>query len=245
MKQQTNIEKALNIHGEDDNGVWIKSTRTLRQLIGVLGMLLPLFLFVFTPNCNNPLESISHYYYVRSGVFLIVVLTLIGIFLIIYTKNFMLSSLAGICALFVVFFPTNQPSDVCSITFIPYDKYRVVFHYVSAAIFLAILAFMSIVSFPKLDDEEKHIHKTKVKYKWLYKLSGFVMLIAILIIGLRFSDSYLPDVFDGFFKFYDKNNLTFWMEVVALEAFGISWLVRGRMSAKQSEVEAQKALSNS
>ncbi|MGC6431740.1 MAG: hypothetical protein ACON5F_11920 [Jejuia sp.] len=230
MGEQTKFQKTLRINNNADHGVWIRSTRTLRQLIGVLGMLLPILLFVFTPKCDNPLESISHYYYVRSGVFLIVVLSLIGIFLIIYTKDFMLSSIAGICALFVVFFPTDQLGD-CSITTIPHSDARVWFHYGSAAVFLVILAFMSIFKFTKPDDEEALMHKG-VKFKGLYVFCGVLMLLALLLVGLKALGNIMPA---NFIKFYDDNSLTFWMEVVALEAFGIAWLVRGSVSVKTSE----------
>ena len=230
MKNQTFVEKTLDVNGDNSYGVWIRSTRTLRQLIGVLGVLLPLLLFVFTPNCNNPLDSISHYYYVRSGVFLIVVLSLIGVFLIIYTKNFMLSSLAGVCAFFVVFFPTDQLGE-CSITTIPHSDFRVWFHYGSAAVFLVLLAFMSFFKFTKPDSEEKMMNKN-VKYKWLYKLLGVIMLLALIIIGLRLLEVIMPE---NFIKFYDDYKLTFWMEVIALEAFGAAWLVRGNESVKTED----------
>jgi hypothetical protein len=46
------------------------------------------------------------------------------------------------------------------------------------------------------------------------------MILAILII------------FAGFLKiipsaFYEKHHLTFWMETVAVESFGFSWLIKG------------------
>ena len=38
MKLQQRIKQKLRVEDECGNGVWIKSTRTLRQLIGVLGI---------------------------------------------------------------------------------------------------------------------------------------------------------------------------------------------------------------
>ena len=89
MSIQTKFEKTIGINNAEDSGVWIKNTRTLRQLIGILGMALPILLIIFGGDCENePLESISHYYYTSSGTFFTVILSLVGVFLIIYTKNF-------------------------------------------------------------------------------------------------------------------------------------------------------------
>ena len=88
MKQRSFFERLFNIHDSTDTGVWIRSTRSLRQLIGVLGMALPILLIVFSDCKDIPLESISHYYYTRAGDFFTVILSLIGIFLIFYTKDF-------------------------------------------------------------------------------------------------------------------------------------------------------------
>lgn len=53
MKLQQRIKQKLRVEDECGNGVWIKSTRTLRQLIGVLGMLLPVLLYVFSFYCSS------------------------------------------------------------------------------------------------------------------------------------------------------------------------------------------------
>jgi hypothetical protein len=76
---------------------------------------LPVLLYVFLrldTGYARPLESISHYYFTRvSGIFVIVV-SLLAIFLIIYKGNhpvdFILSTLAGACALLLVLFPTSN-----------------------------------------------------------------------------------------------------------------------------------------
>ncbi|WP_299365448.1 hypothetical protein [Winogradskyella sp.] len=231
------FEKKLGLHGSDDYGAWIKGTRTLRQLIGYLGMLLPVFLITFSNKCDElPLESISHYFYTRSNSFFIVILSLVGIFLIIYTKDFILSSIAGICALCVVFFPTDPLLDRCCIVDIPGNNCREGFHYLSAAIFLVILAYMCIRKFTKLDKEEIDMRHDKVKYKLFYKICGYMMLLSLAIIGLKFlSSKFFPDSFEGFIEFYDENQLTFWMELVALEFFGLAWLVKGYNTIKYSD----------
>ena len=46
------------------------------------------------------------------------------------------------------------------------------------------------------------------------------MIIALLVIFAGFLN-WIPT------PIYDENHLTFWMETVAIESFGFSWLVKG------------------
>lgn len=64
----TKVTEALNVTFNDDNAIWLTNSKTLRKLIGILGMALPLFLFLFLYVDNGterPMPSISHYYYTR------------------------------------------------------------------------------------------------------------------------------------------------------------------------------------
>ena len=46
------------------------------------------------------------------------------------------------------------------------------------------------------------------------------MTLALLVAFLGFLEVIPP-------AYYDAHNLTFWMEAIAIEAFGISWLIKG------------------
>ena len=237
---QSRIDQYLKINTTDDRGIWIRGTRTLRQVIGVLGMLLPLIILLVSPNCDSkPLESISHYYYTISGTWFSVILCLVGVFLMVYTKPFWLTTIAAICCFCVVLFPTSLLGDSCCIVDYPINPSREIFHYISAAIFLVILALLSIFTFPKQDHEEKEM-KMVVSYKWLYVSCGVIMLVAIAIIGLYFlADK--RNFWNGFVLWYENHQMTFWMEVVALECFGLSWLVRGRNTVTQATYSTFKS----
>lgn len=235
MKQRSFFERLFNIHDSTDTGVWIRSTRSLRQLIGVLGMALPILLIVFSDCKDIPLESISHYYYTRAGDFFTVILSLIGIFLIFYTKDFWLSTVAGVSILLVVFFPTSPLEPGCSIVDIPVNTDREALHYIAAAVFLIILALMAIFYFPKQDEEDKMMNHA-VKYKGLYISCGIIMFLAFGVLGARILCVYLD--LGGYQAFHDAADLTFWMETVALEAFGLAWLVKGRSTVKYSEYKS-------
>ena len=39
----------------------------------------------------------------------------------------------------------------------------------------------------------------------------------------------------AFAGFYDANDLTFWMETVSVEAFGIAWIVKGEIVLKDKK----------
>lgn len=221
------------------DNIWLQSAKTLSRIIGVLGMLLPILLWLFlwiVGNHAKILPSISHYYFTRSNVIFIIVVSLIAVFLLVYKKSkggFVLSTLAAIGAFLLLLFPTNALIDECcdicnsvSIAYIDNSVFRNTLHYISAAIFLGSLAIMSLFVFTK-DNREKLLHEpesctpSKVKHQNIvYRVCGIVMVLALLVIV---AGSFITD----FKTVYDANNLTFWMETIAVEAFGFSWLVKG------------------
>src|SRR5215212_7022677 len=100
------MDKESQIDYTSSDQTLLSQQNTLRILVGILGLLLPLLLyiglFIFT-NYARPLESISHYYFTRvSGIFVITV-SFLAIFLIVYKGkekiDFFLSTIAGLFAL--------------------------------------------------------------------------------------------------------------------------------------------------
>lgn len=250
QKEQSMMDKMgemLNVdfHSSKDD-IWLQNANTLSRLIGVLGILLPFLLWGFLLLIRGHLRelpTISHYYFTRSNVIFIIVVSLIAIFLLVYKsskKGFIWSTLAAVGALLLLLFPTNalvaECCDVCnsvSIAHIEDNSFRNTFHYISAAVFLGSLAIMSLFVFPQdnkmrvekdsLVQEEalKACNPNKVKTQnSIYISCGIVMLLALFVI-------LAGSVIESFKEFYTENNLTFWMEVIAVEAFGFSWLIRG------------------
>ncbi len=235
----------VDFHSSQDD-IWLQNANTLSRLIGVLGMLLPVLLWGFLLLINGHLRelpSISHYYFTRSNVILIIVVSLIAIFLLVYKssrKGFLWSTIAAIGALLLLLFPTNalvsQCCDICnsvSIAHVEGNGFRNTFHYVSAAVFLGSLAIMSLFIFPRenairmiqneqIEEETLKIcdpYKVK-RQNIVYQICGIIMVVALLVIVAG-------STIESFEEFYTRNNLTFWMEAIAVEAFGFSWLVRG------------------
>jgi len=224
------IPKMFKIDYNETEQIALSNQNTLRITVGVLGMALPLLLYLFLyvdMGYGTTLPSISHYYFTRVCGIFVAILSVLAIFLLIYKGraplDFYLSALAGIFALFVVLFPCDNITGVFTVTVLKVSKFRPIFHYVSAAIFLLSLAIMALFVFTKSDKSKEDRGVQKRRRNRLFRTTGVIMLLAIGTIlagGLHLFGK-------EFNEFYDQHHLTFWMETVAVESFGLSWLVKG------------------
>lgn len=234
--KQSKLSGYLNLEfgKSKENNIWLTSSMTLRILVGALGMALPFLLYFFLlldSSRTAPLESISHYYFTRvSGIF-VAVISLMAVFLIIYKGpepiDFILSTLAGICALVVVMFPTGNITNTCSdpayhysVTILKISSAREYVHYIAAGIFLASLAFMAIFIFTKTDKPKTTWSTPKKIRNLIYRVCGILMILAILVIFAGALGIIPEDT-------YNDHRLTYWMETVAVEGFGIAWFIKG------------------
>lgn len=203
----------------------------IRKIIGFLGIFLPIIIVVFH---GGLLSSISHYYYSRSAVFFIAILSAFGLLLISYkgyekdmdTEIFsdnLITHISGIAALLVVLLPTacigsnsDEIANMCRshiYQLFGHDNAIIrIAHLISAGIFLFTMGYMSIFRFTKgkLTDEKK----TKNR---VYRFCGIAVWVSIGILALE-------TIFKNFhFTEYD----VFIFETVSVVAFGIAWLVKG------------------
>lgn len=218
---------------EPENQVMLISYKTLRTIVGVLGMFLSTILVVgmaFLSNEPSVQRSISLYYHTRMGDVFVGLLTAISLFLFVYKgpekKDHWLGNIAGIHGLIVAFVPTRfeyecQSADLCDVVNRASFNagWTPVFHLISAGIFLLVLAAFSLWLFPKTAPGMQ-VQKGTQKYKRniVYYVSGVIIIlcVATLAIGFKFFDDELKGT-----------KLTFILETVALFFFGISWLVKG------------------
>lgn len=214
--------------------------KTLRKLVGIMGMLLPIILWLsvnFVSGSLTPLDSISHYYYTRYGSILIIVVSVLAIFLLVYKgydiEDFLLSSFAGIGALLLVFLPTDNIKGLgrhVARFDLPENCTRIVAHFIASGIFLLSLAIISIVVFTRSNKESNAAKgKEKLIRNFIYRLCGILMLLAMLVIVIGTQITW------SFNQFYTEHQLTFWMETLAIEAFGFSWLVKGELIFKDNK----------
>lgn len=203
---------------------------TIRKLIGFLGVLLPIAVVL---GYGELLASISHYYYTRSAVFFISILTAFGFFLISYRgyprdkaterlSDNIITHIGGFAILIVVLIPTDcMGSDSSEITAMCNSGHYPLFghnnhlkstiHLISAGIFLVSMGWMAFFRFTKgvrPDEKWKNV---------LYRTSAIIMWASVLILLIEF-------LIKKHFTNYD----VFILETVSVFAFGTSWLVKGQ-----------------
>nr|WP_295922403.1 hypothetical protein [uncultured Dyadobacter sp.] len=232
------VTPEYNSNPQDSEKETVAEQDTLRIVVGILGVLLPVILWAGLWGVSGykcPLESISHYYYTRVNTAFSVTIGILAIVLFVYKGNrpadFILSALAGFFALCVIFFPTTNLAPECfhrdypySVTYINPDDIYSTFHFISAGIFLFCLAMMSLFRFPKDDSSNEKPNK---RDKFLYRFCGVAMLLAMLVIfmgnyGILINEKYFEYPYSG----------TFWGEAVAVWFFGYSWLLKAGFFTK-------------
>lgn len=225
------------------------SQETLANIVAVIAFGLPLSLgfgAIFPDVCFH--DSISAFYYSRllGGVFVGSV-CVIAALLVAYggqgKNEWRLATLASIFAALVALLPTNGPkcqtpgvqlrgfAQPENLDMITYELAPIVgsLHVISAIIFFLFLAYFSAYVFTR---EVKDVHRkngelleSKSKRNKYYIWCARVIIVCLVLIGLYFA----YDHFIGEFALWDRLNLTFVFEAIALWAFGFSWLVKGRV----------------
>ena len=207
------------------------SYRTLRKIVGVLGLSLPFTLLggVYVTNVllNGGLvsdlrveNSVSSYYHTEMRDVFVGTLCVIGFFLLSYRgherKDNVAGNIAGVSALGVAFVPTLRDGST--------DSYEIAignFHYFFAAVFFVTLIYFCAALFTKTHKGVTPTARKQQRNK-VYRFCGITMAICISLILL--CHFYLLDKFDAL------NNLrpVYWLEALAITAFGFSWLTKGR-----------------
>lgn len=212
------------------------SYKLLRKMVGCIGFLLPIVLYVgviveklwlnrtehlgLIENLNffKPESSISFYYYSVMGNVFVGMVTAIAIFLFAYKghekdpDDLMSDNVAGnfacVFALGVAFFPCNFCPEV--------DTISGTIHIICAFLFFSTLAYFSLVLFTKFKNA---VTPKKIIRNKIYKRCGYTIIAALLFLGLEM----IPAVHE-----ITGNTIYFWAwEVVALWAFAFAWLVKG------------------
>lgn len=189
----------------------IHSFRTLRRIVGFLGIALPVVLAVwgFAACGDHRLQSsISDYYYCRTRDALVGILFTIGWFLFAYPgyerKDNLAGNVAGVCALGVALFPDQGPGLEPAL------------HFTSATLLFLTLSYFSLALFTKTGGSPT---PEKVKRNRVYRVCGVVMLLCIATLAAYHVFPQRPGVV--------ALRPVFWLESLALWAFGVSWGVKG------------------
>lgn len=181
----------------------------LRNTLGVMGVILPLLILISL--CTVP-QSISATYYTQASVFIIGIVTCVGVCLLQYdgydVTDKWLATVGGVGALLLVLCP-------CDVG-VRYNAFNIpvlvsnIVHLMGAGVFFLAMIIISVWQFTKT----KELKPTgrKLKRNVLYVTCGIVMGAA-LIWGFT-----IGQLFIG--------------ESIALWAFGLSWLTKGGMILK-------------
>jgi len=191
----------------------------MRRLIGILGIILPIILVLgmwILGEQNIFQDSISKYYHTAMGDFFVGIMCCVGLFLFSYKgyinkdekykfKDNLLGNSSCFLALIVAFCPT---SDSCIGRT----------HLVCAWLFLLTLAIFSLFLFTKGRSDTRQ----RRRRKRIYRVCGIIIMVCLLLLIVYFTPlmNYLPDI--SFIK------PILILEVVALWAFGISWITKGK-----------------
>jgi hypothetical protein len=222
----------MNTTTHQSNDARLISFQALRKAIGWLGLSLPAAMLLgnyLIEGCTSIQDSNSHYYYTVTGDLFVGILCAVGLFMFTYKGYTRLdnwaSSLAGFSAILIAMFPTNDNSlNKCSnVMQLPLSHTRNMIHYGSAAVFFTILALMSLFLFTKSKGKKSNRKKARNK---IYRICGVVMLLAIATIAVY---GMLGTARESYAKYHP----IFWLEWVALIAFGTSWLVKGELVLKE------------
>jgi hypothetical protein len=184
---------------------------TLRRVVGGLGVALPIALALggfALCDCLRLQPSISDYYDLRTRDLLVGTLCTIAWFLFCYRgydrEDDVAGNLACAFALGVALFPnTGRPWE------------RTV-HFGSALALFLVLAYFSLVLFTKSSGSPTREKRIRNR---IYVTCGVGILACIALIGLYYW--HLTDTAVAALK------PVYWLESLALWAFGISWFVKG------------------
>jgi hypothetical protein len=200
---------------------------TLRKAVGILGISFPVILVlgsVVFGDCKEIQGSISSYYHTSMRNVFIGVMCALAFFLFAYKGYDRRDAIAGnlgcIFALGVAFFPTavTEPLTDC----IPLSFEAPVIssiHFISAGSLFIVFAYFSICLFTKGSPDPT---SRKLKRNKLYRFSGYTIVASIGLIALYFI------AFEKRHPAFQNYHPVFWLESIALWAFGIAWLTKGK-----------------
>ena len=224
------------------NSILVISYLGLRKAIGIIGVALPFVLALgnillralgIHSSLHDPVieSSISSYYYTDVRNIFVGSMCAIGVFLMSYRGYDRRDARAGrfafVCAIGVAFFPTS-PLPAAT----PDQKLIGGVHLTFAALLFLTLAYFSLKLFTETD-RKKPPTRQKLQRNLVYRVSGYIMLACIALIAV----AALPPIK----AMVEQLAPRFWLEAIAIVAFGVSWLTKGEAIAILKDQKAPGA----
>lgn len=210
----------------------ILSYYRVRQALGLLGLILPLLLVAVGLMTRGGVEpSISDYYHTVQRDIFVGIVTAISLFLVAYpghqkspgqwVSDDLLTSAAGIAGIGVAFFPNDNPAGKGVLAspaqvLLGHD-HAAVGHYLSALLFLTLLALICLGRFART---------AKPLRRRIYRVCGWTILAmtaGVLVASwFKIKGPAAPQAFVTDWL------VVLWLEALAIWAFALAWLVKGR-----------------
>lgn len=192
----------------------------LQQVVGIIAVLLP-FVLAIGNMFFDGIElrgSISAYYYTPMGGVFVGALCALAVFLLSYNHRPLpkfkrdkdVSTVASVVTLGVALLPTTSDAPMASGS----EKVVGVAHLICAGALFVLLAYFSLVLFTRTGGGT--MTPEKRRRNQIYRACGGVIVAAIVLVPV----SNLVDPPSSW-------RTLFWLESVAVVAFGVSWLVKG------------------
>ena len=194
----------------------------LRKSVGVIGVLLPIVLAVGKMVVDGPglLGSLSAYYYSGMRDVWVGSLCALGVFLLSYRyarQDDIASDLAGICAIGVALFPTAPVGATAQQRLIGQV------HEVVAVGLLLMMAYFALVLFRKTDPHKPPTRQKRQRNR-VYLICGLIILACLVLLGLL--------QFQPVPASLQALHPAFWLQSLAVWAFGLAWFVKGETLLK-------------
>lgn len=200
---------------------------TLRRVLGALGMLMPCILalgglLIFDRELQT---SLSAYYHTGMRDVFVGGLCAMGFFLCSYTGperiDNIVSNLAAVFVFGVALLPTGEPgTDLEGSTLVIHHL-----HSLFAALYFSCLAIFCLHLFTKSNSPQ--LTPQKLRRNRVYRVCGCTMIVSmvLMIVVMMVLDEKTREPILVY-------KPVFWLETIALVAFGISWLVKGEAILK-------------
>jgi hypothetical protein len=200
---------------QDPTAGLVMSYLGLRRAVGVVAVALPFVLLAGKLLIDGPglPGSISAYYYTSMRNVLVGLLFMQGTFLLSYRydrRDTVAAAIAGVAVIGVALFPT-QPTNPT-----PVDVAIGIVHLVCATTFFLTTAWISLFLFTLSSGSPT---RRKLQRNVVYRVAGIVILVCLVLQVA--ADNLLPRAI------VDAVHPVFWLESLAIIAFGVSWLVKG------------------
>ena len=201
------------------------SQQAHRRLIGILGLLLPLLLYVFAGLRHTvglpawtPLNSISAYYYTGAVAIFVGVLFALALFLLTYPgykgviADRLLGLVGGTAAILVALFPTSAPDGLSAQTW--WSPYMRTVHYLSAVVLFVAFILFAIWLFRKSNIPRRGDRPLEKRRRDDICLASGIIMIASVLWAASSMFTHAP---------------IFIPESIAIIAFAVSWLTKGEV----------------